>query len=65
VVVRVVPLVVAEVLSLVVLVEVVMQMLLVAGALADPQDRLALVVAVELLSIHLVVHMDIMVVPAS
>ena len=49
-------------LSLVVPVEVVMQTLQAAEASADPQDRLALEVAAELLSIQVVVHMDIRVV---
>ena len=58
-VVQVAPAAVVQVLSLVVLVEVVMQMLQAAEASADPQDRLALEVAAELLSIQVVVHMDI------
>tara|TARA_Y100000289_G_scaffold38738_1_gene38165 strand:- start:336 stop:551 length:216 start_codon:yes stop_codon:yes gene_type:complete len=56
--------VVVPVLSLVVLVEVVQQMLQAAEASADPQDRLALEVEAELLSIQLAVHMDIEVVLA-
>tara|TARA_B100002019_G_scaffold284141_1_gene291410 strand:- start:407 stop:628 length:222 start_codon:yes stop_codon:yes gene_type:complete len=55
---------VAQVLSQVVLVEVVTLMLLVVEALADLQDRLVLEVEAELLSIQLAVHMDIRVVLA-